>query len=428
MEPQVPFHRWEGLPATVRLQLFRIGGFKESCVICGQKGHGIHSCTRIGTPEADAMAEAWDRKWLLLMGQELIRYAMCPNDDEYRRLSAATFLKSPIDRNAVERFRIRNGIRGNGGNGGRTTSGKAIPTTGAGNKVQSSSLGQKINNGQSVAPVPSTTGTKANSRSQPKPGNSQGEDEKRKRRWRKNRKRSPKMNTNGTLAYREETEEMALDDVESELAVASNNRQRAQRRAIVPTASVREVKTSRGTAITPPPPLPAIECVNPPVAENLPLIGFRPIARVEDNVDRQSRATLRTSEDKNARSVSASALIPAGKSVRSSADVCIPTVSQRGVELIGNSSSALIVVSQSSNKRPYETWDVHKYVAATTASRKMFWERASGQKKLDIARALSFLRERDDVVQEARLEFAAEEWGLKIGRAPPVVLDEEDVI
>ena len=107
-------------------------------------------------------------------------------------------------------------------------------------------------------------------------------------------------------------------------------------------------------------------------------------------------------------------------------DVCIPSSSQRGVELIG-SSNALVVVSQSSSKRPYETWNLEKYVAATSDSRKLFWERASGQKKLDIARGLSFLKERDDVVQEARLDFAAEEWGLKIGRAPPVVIDEEDV-
>ena len=124
------------------------------------------------------------------------------------------------------------------------------------------------------------------------------------------------------------------------------------------------------------------------------------------------------------RSISASALIPTGKSIRNSGDVCNPSSSQRGVELIGR-SNALVVVSRLSSKRPYEAWKLEKYVAATSDSRKLFWERASGQKKLDIARALIFPKERDDVVQEARLDFAAEEWDLKIGRA--VVTDEEDV-
>lgn len=69
---------------------------------------------------------------------------------------------------------------------------------------------------------------------------------------------------------------------------------------------------------------------------------------------------------------------------------------------------------------PYVRWDLAKYIAEPE-SRRAFWARAHPTKKAEIARALCSLRERDDVVQEARLEFGAERWGLIVsGRASVV--------
>ena len=399
MEAQVPFHRWEGLPPVVRLQLFRIGSCKENCVICGQNGHGIHSCPKNGTADADALTEAWDKKWLLLMGQELVRYAMCANDDDYRRLTAATFVKSPVDRNSVHQFRIRIGVRS--------------PTTGKDSKAARNFTAQPN--------VKTTSSTGVNTAHKLSNNGNQSKEQasSKRRKTRKNRQKGAKASLSGIC----EASNMVIDDDDSINVASAAVVVRAKKPVVSATTNVREVRSSRGTAMTPPPPLPQLPLVQ---IESPPLLGFRPISSAIVHTDRQARTTFRSLEDKNVRSISASALIPTGKSIRNSADVCIPSSSQRGVELIGG-SNALVVVSQSSCKRPYEAWNLEKYVAATSDSRKLFWERASGQKKLDIARALSSLKERDDVVQEARLDFAAEEWGLKIGRAPPVVIDEEDV-
>ena len=78
---------------------------------------------------------------------------------------------------------------------------------------------------------------------------------------------------------------------------------------------------------------------------------------------------------------------------------------------------------------------------ATSASRRLFWERASDEKRAEIAAELSRLQERSELLQEARLDFGAEKWGLKSsggssssatasagagsGELPP---DEEDVV
>ena len=144
---------------------------------------------------------------------------------------------------------------------------------------------------------------------------------------------------------------------------------------------------------------------------------------------RQSRPE-QPADNKGSRSISASAPIPAGKSGRTEEDACVPCVELRGEVPIG--STALVAVSQSqgsssgaSNRRPYELWNVTRYLVAPHNSRKLFWERAADQKRVEVAFELSRLPERHEVFQEARLDFGAEKWGLATGRAPQINLDDD---
>ena len=95
----------------VRQHLHRIGAGAPACVICGQSGHGLHYCPQLATSEGSVMWAAWDKKWLLLLGQELMRYALCSDDAEYRRRSAALFSKCVVDRAEVLAFRRQHGIK-----------------------------------------------------------------------------------------------------------------------------------------------------------------------------------------------------------------------------------------------------------------------------------------------------------------------------
>ena len=113
MVVQVPFHRWggEGVPLPVRQQLFEIGAGATCCVVCGHVSHGVHNCPNVNSPEGQALAAAWDKKWLLLLWQELIRYSFCPDDAEYRRLCAALPVKSIVDHMAVLAFQRQHAIK-----------------------------------------------------------------------------------------------------------------------------------------------------------------------------------------------------------------------------------------------------------------------------------------------------------------------------
>ena len=62
---------------------------------------------------------------------------------------------------------------------------------------------------------------------------------------------------------------------------------------------------------------------------------------------------------------------------------------------------------------PYRLWTFARHMEATSASRKMFCERASDEKRGEIAAELIKLQERSELLQEARLDFGAEKWGLK---------------
>ena len=95
----------------VRQQLHRMGAGAPACAICGQAGHGLHYCPKLTTSEGCVMWAAWDKKWLLLLGQELMRYALCSDDAEYRRRSAALFSKCVVDRAEVLAFRRQHGIK-----------------------------------------------------------------------------------------------------------------------------------------------------------------------------------------------------------------------------------------------------------------------------------------------------------------------------
>ena len=83
---------------------------------------------------------------------------------------------------------------------------------------------------------------------------------------------------------------------------------------------------------------------------------------------------------------------------------------------MGSSSGAVVSLSQArSSHWPYQRWDLKKYAEEPSTSRKLFWERAHPEKKTEMAALLSQLRERDEIVQEARQEFGAEAFGLRPG-------------
>ena len=137
------------------------------------------------------------------------------------------------------------------------------------------------------------------------------------------------------------------------------------------------------------------------------------------------------SESKSSRSLSSSASIPSGKTGRAEGDACVPSAGARGEVPIG--STALVVVSQSqtsssstSSRRPYELWNIARYLVANHNGRKLFWERAADHKRMEVALELSRLPERHEVFQEARLDFCAEKWGLRVGAAPPIDIDDDD--
>ena len=418
MFPQVAFHRWcgEGIPLPVRLQLFRIGAGADACILCGMKNHGIHLCPKLQTTEGQELWAAWDKKWLLLLGQELIRYSMCSDDDEYRRRSAAWFAKSVVDGSSVRAFKNENGIkstaRGFAGKGGSASSKPRMPT-------------------QSTAAY-----TNGNTNANTNPNNV----------TRKRRQRRPKQQRNGNNLKPDQRGQMDVDAEENNLPLVrisqsatvlntnngfpkgkSNNDRSPKGKE---KQTVQEVRTSRGTAMTPPPQIlkssgQLVPHTGPLL--NLPPIGFRSIVSSNPDLDgRQSRSAY-SSEEKGARSISASASIPVGKSLRTSADVCVPPVEARGEEELGSSSTALVVVPSQSSKRPYEQFNMQRYVSSTSASRKLFWERASGAKKWEIAKALSCLPERDEVLQEARMEFGAEKYGLVVG-GPIIEINEDEII
>jgi hypothetical protein len=109
------------------------------------------------------------------------------------------------------------------------------------------------------------------------------------------------------------------------------------------------------------------------------------------------------------RPISPRALIPSAKASRAGGSRCVTPVHERGFVPIG--SGAVVVVSQENSKRPFSSWDLEKYTSAKSETRKLFWERAAESRRQLMAQELSRLRERDEVVQEAR-ELGAEKWGL----------------
>ena len=475
MFAQVPFHRWggEGIPMPVRQQLFDIGAGASCCVLCGRAGHGIHTCTKLNAPESQMLLAAWDKKWMLLLGQELTRYALCPDDAEYRRLSAALLVKSAVDHAAVLAFQREHAIKltspGYGGSFGRQL--PKQPAVGT------------------SAPVPQANAAPTHSKPKPKPKpksvpkapakisvvgapDAASPPVKRPRR-RRNRRHRKVQQAASTQAYGLHTADMEMDAAVSAPSpvVRSPIRTGASPR-------MQALRTSRSTAMTPPPLLPLPSASNQLVQVSSPLLplptsspqraagqllphpapllpspgtAFRSIAvgsSIECNNSssgNNSEASLRQgrsvepSDGKNVRSISASALVPTSKSVRSSDDVCIPTSARRGEVTVGSISTAVVVRSQpsqptaavpsQSSQRPYQLWSLDRYLAATSSSRKLFWQRAAEDKRWEIAAALSNLPERTEAVQEARQDFGAERWGLNPGGGAGVAAelpDEDD--
>ena len=465
MAAQVPFHRWggEGVPLPVRQQLFNIGSGAACCVVCGQAGHGIHNCSVAHLPEGQALAAAWDKKWLLLLGKELISYALCPNDAEYIRRSAAMSAKSVVDRAAVIAFQREHAIQstspGYGGSFGKPTARQftanhpaSVAQPAAALRSSAAAMPKRKPKPKPVPKTPASNPAVA-APAAPKPRKRGGK--------RKNRRQREVVQAASTQAYGLQAAEMEVDATSPSSIVAAV--QSPPHSVIRTSASprIQALRTSRSTAMTPPPippllpagdhlvpvssPLLPSPASSPPRAAGqllphpaplLPSPGtaFRSIAvgsssgstEVSQTDGRQSRST-EPCDGKNIRSISASALVPIGKSVRSSDDVCIPTAAQRGSVTVGSMSTAVVVHSQPSqpSQRPYQLWSLERYLAATSSSRRLFWQRATEDKRWGIAAALSNMPERT-AVQEARQDFGAERWGLKPGGGGAAELADED--
>ena len=95
----------------VRAQLYKMGAVASVCVICGLGGHGVFHCPRLQTAQGQELWAAWDKKWLLLTGQELLRYALCDDDAEYKRRAAALAAPQPVDYQAVRAFQREHGTK-----------------------------------------------------------------------------------------------------------------------------------------------------------------------------------------------------------------------------------------------------------------------------------------------------------------------------
>ena len=94
----------------------------------------------------------------------------------------------------------------------------------------------------------------------------------------------------------------------------------------------------------------------------------------------------------------------------------------RGSVTVGSMSTAVVVHSQpsqplhsQSSQHLYQLWSFDRYLAATSSSRRLFWQRATEDKRWEVAAALSNMPERTEAVQEARQDFGSERWGLKPG-------------
>ena len=76
-------------------------------------------------------------------------------------------------------------------------------------------------------------------------------------------------------------------------------------------------------------------------------------------------------------------------------------------------SSALVVASQRNTRlsnRPYGRWEIDTYGNAEFMDRKLFWQRASDEKKMKLAAELRADPGQQDLWTEAVSEFHAHKW------------------
>ena len=139
---------------------------------------------------------------------------------------------------------------------------------------------------------------------------------------------------------------------------------------------------------------------------------------------RQSRAAGRSPlGDKVARGISASALVPKPKAGRSStSQQNVPPVPLRGEVTVGSSSALVVADSQSQLQPrrdtaniPYSTYDMARYRELSAGARANFWAHSGFDKRREMCEELNNLPQGDELVQEARVKFNTEQWGLRPG-------------
>ena len=98
--PNFPSHLMRGIPGAVRRQLFERGCKPAGCVVCG-RDHDIHYCIEKQSAEGRLLRAAWQRKWILLLSQELSLFAQTASVEQYILRSNAVFVRTPLDQLAV---------------------------------------------------------------------------------------------------------------------------------------------------------------------------------------------------------------------------------------------------------------------------------------------------------------------------------------
>ena len=91
---------------------------------------------------------------------------------------------------------------------------------------------------------------------------------------------------------------------------------------------------------------------------------------------------------------------------------------------MGSSSSLVVVDSQPQPQPqprrdtatlPYSTYDMAKYRELSAGARANFWAHSGFDKRREMCEELNNLPQGDELVQEARVKFNAEQWGLRPG-------------
>ena len=418
--------------------------------------------------EGRALWDAWDRRWMLIQAQELSMYAMCSDDTDYLAHSNAVFIRAMVDYRAVRLFRQR---LGRTAVPPRRASGGFLASASQGRPPQREVRGPPAPPASQPVPVPRPPQAAAHQAAPAPRSRSNGAAPRRPpteaQRARRRRYRQRRKERLGKQAAEVADARMEEDDVVAEVpslaAIAESRgassssapvgpsvgalvvavRQRSRRaspvgfrpvqpagqvqvrssrqegeknaRAISPSATIAGGKSSRGRD-TP--------CVTPAAERGEEQLGALSGALLVPlppsltstlsqylELGNPDRLRFWRTATEMSKKIVVEALEHRGLLDSVYEEALDYDAGMFGLGRLKETASQSIrqVPSEPLSHRPFTRFDLAR-LTAEPEDHRSFWLRAHVSKKKEIAEALSSLRERDDVVQEARLEFGAEEW------------------